>query len=138
MKTILNVRGHRVILEAEPVAVHIHVNDDLRRLFTQDADAATGDLIEAVKKFYADHFHKEFDVSNDSMAVEIWAHLFAERFSVAVRTLNLFQWLDHLAGLAIERSEVIDIGIPGHDNNRFIWDGLRWFRSALAACFLPR
>ncbi|HVZ96054.1 MAG TPA: hypothetical protein VG847_04210 [Chitinophagaceae bacterium] len=136
MKTTICVRDTRLELEMEEFALHLTINHNLRALLARDTEAATDEVVAAMKAAYHQAYSKNFTVSDASMAVEIWAHIYVEKFAIAIRSLNLFDWADKLANIAIGHAEVIDIGEEGHDNNRFIWNGLSVFRKAIAA-FLP-
>ncbi len=136
MKTTIKVRDKEIELRIEEFALHLTINNNLRTLLKHNTEANTDVVVAVMKAAYYDAFSRDFAVSNASMAVEIWAHIYAEKFAIALSSLNLFHWIDKIAAITIEHAEVIDIGEEGHDNNRFVWNGLSVFKKAIGA-FLP-
>ncbi len=70
------------------------------------------------------------------MAVEIWAHVYAEKFAEAVKNFSSINFVDKIAEKILHHAEIIDIGEKGHDDNRFVWDSLAVFKSAICSCCL--
>ena len=101
-------------------------------------EAATDDLVSAIKKEYYAQFNKPFDVTDASIAVEIWGHIFAGKFADTVKSVTRVKLADKLAEKVSSRCEVINIGRKGNDNNRFVWDWLASFKSIIAAMLLSR
>ncbi|HEX5152503.1 MAG TPA: hypothetical protein VFW07_13730 [Parafilimonas sp.] len=113
------------------------INDEqLTDLVTKMPEAATDELVSAIKEEYHDRFNKDFDVTNASMAVEIWGHVFAEKFANALRDIAPVKLLNSLAVKISSHCEVINIGKKDHDSNRIVWDLLAAFKPAIAAVLL--
>ena len=109
------------------------INDaQLAELVSETPHNTTDDLVAAIKREYHEHFNKDFDVTDASMAVEIWGHVFAEKFADAVKTISPVKLVDELAEKITSHCEVINIGEKKHDRNRFIWDMLAPFKAAIA------
>jgi hypothetical protein len=49
----------------------------LLKFLSRDIEARSSVFANAIKVDYLALYHKELDVSNDSMIVEIWGHVFA-------------------------------------------------------------
>jgi hypothetical protein len=133
MHTSVSVRGKNIDTQLNLHAIRIWNNDELSNLLSTDPEAATDELTLCIQAEYVKLFDTAFKVSNASIAVEIWAHVYAEKFAEAVKSFSEIQFIDKLADKIIHHAEIIDIGEKGHDNNRFIWDGLAVFKSAIAA-----
>lgn len=125
-----------VLFKENSIAV---VNDEqLWVLVTEMPEAATDELVSAIKKEYYTQFNKAFDVADASIAVEIWGHVFAEKFADTVKAITRVKLADKLAAKVSSHCEVINIGRKGNDNNRFVWDWLASFKSIIAAMLLRR
>lgn len=127
------------------ISVRLHLNsiaiisdEQLLALITEMPEAATDELVSAIKKEFHAQFNKDFDVANASMAVEIWGHVFAEKFATAVKTITSIRFVDQLAEKICLHCEVINIGNKDHDNNRFVWDWLAAFKPIIAAMLFRR
>ncbi|MEP6465224.1 MAG: hypothetical protein ABJB05_02915 [Parafilimonas sp.] len=132
MNTSINIRNKTVDINMEEHIIHITNNNSLVSLLADDTEVITDELVLAIKKTYHDIFNTELDVSDKSIAVEIWGHIYAEKFADAVESLTSINFIDKLAEKIIHHCKIIDIGEPGYDNNRFVWNGLAPFKSAIA------
>ena len=132
MNTSVSVQGKNISLKLKPYAVSIFNNDALSAMLEEKAEAATEELIACIKKEYFKLFNIDFKVSDASIAVEIWAHIYAEKFAEAVKNFSSINFIDKIAEKILHHAEEIDIGETGHDENRFVWDGLAVFKLAIA------
>jgi hypothetical protein len=132
MSTPVLVRSEIINVELKPHAIKIWNDDALPGLLKVDAESSTEELIENIKREYFKLFNIEFKVSNASIAIEIWAHVYAEKFADAVKDFSSVKFIDGIADKILRHAEVIDIGETGHDDNRFVWDGLAGFKSVIA------
>jgi len=132
MDTTLSVRGKNIQITFTQHKVKLTNNDQLAALLANNTEAATDELVAAIKTAFQRQNNRELDISNASMAVEIWGHVYAESFAAAVKSLSPFGFVDSLADKIIGHCAVIDMGEPGRDNNRFIWDRLASFKSNIA------
>jgi hypothetical protein len=130
MDITITVRGKSLHIYIRQHIIRITNDDELIALLAHDTEAATGELITAIKVRYQEEFGKELKVSDKSMAVEIWAHVYVEKFAKAIASLRITR---KLADAIIRRCEIIDIGEWGHDQNRFVWNALSVFKPVIAA-----
>jgi hypothetical protein len=130
MDITITVRGKSLHIYIRQHIIRITNDDELIALLAHDTEAATGELITAIKVRYQEEFGKELKVSDKSMAVEIWAHVYVEKFAKAIASLRITR---KLADAIIRRCEIIDIGEWGHDQNRFVWNALSIFKPLIAA-----
>ena len=132
MNTLVAVKGRSIGIELKPHAIKIYNDDALSSLLSNNADAATEELIACIKKEYFKLFNIDFNVSDASIAIEIWAHVYAEKFAESVKNFSSVNLVDKLAEKIMHHAEIIDIGEKGHDENRFVWDGLAGFKPVIA------
>ena len=133
MKKDIIIRDKTITVLFHRDRIGIISNDELFELIKKMPEAATEEFISAVKKEYYDHYNKDFNISDDSITVEIWGHIFADQFADAIKSLTNIKLIDNLAEKINAHCEVINIGERGHDNNRFLWDGLAAFKPAIKA-----
>jgi hypothetical protein len=130
MDITITVRGKSLHIYIRQHIIRITNDDELIALLAHDTEAATGELITTIKVRYQEEFGKKLKVSDKSMAVEIWAHVYVEKFAKAIASLRITR---KLADAIIRRCEIIDIGEWGHDQNRFVWNALSIFKPLIAA-----
>ncbi len=99
-------------------------------------ETATDELVSAIKKEFRIQFNKEFDVADNSLAVEIWGHVFAEKFANAIKKIIPGKLTDSFAQKISLHCEEINIGKKDNDSNRIIWDWLAVFKPAIAAMLI--
>ena len=132
----ISARGKNISVRLKRNMVDIINDEQLLDLVTKMPEAATGELVSAIKKEYHNKFNKDFEVADASMAVEIWGHIYAEKFADALKDIAPVKLISSLAQKITAHCEVINIGKKDHDNNRFIWDWLSVFKPAIAAILL--
>ena len=116
--------------------IAIKSDEQLFALITEMPEAATDELIYFIKKEYYAQFNKNLEVKGASIAVEIWGHVYAEKFANAIKKLTPLKLADGFAEKICSSCEVINIGNKEHDSNRFVWDWLASFKPAIAALLL--
>ena len=126
------LRDGSIKLELKAHAIKIFNNDALWAILKKNAEAATEQLILDIKKKYFELFNTDFKVSDASIAVEIWAHIYAEKFAEAVKSFSSINFIDKIAEKILNHAVIIDIGETGYDDNRFVWDELAVLKSAIA------
>lgn len=126
------MEGHRVRVVLRDGLIQISNDEGLRGLLQDDMIARTEHLVAAVKADYEKCMDKPLAISDDSLVVEIWAHVYAERFTLALKQAVDLALIDAAADFVIRRSEVIDCGERSKDSNRFFWDLLASFKAFLA------
>lgn len=137
MPQTISVRGKNIQLEIATHKIKLTNDDQLSQLLKSDTESATDELVNTLKVTFKQQMQRDIDISNNSMAVEIWGHVYSEKFLVIVKSLPTFGLLDGIAEKLIEHCEVIDMGESRHDNNRFVWNGLSYFKSEIAR-LLPK
>ena len=130
------IEGYWIRVVLRDGLIQIFNDENLQGLLEQDLIARTAALVASVKADYAEKMKKPLAVSEDSLVVEIWAHVYAERFTVALKQAIDLPLVEEMADFVIHRSEVIDCGERSKDSNRFVWDLLASFKAFLAP-FLP-
>jgi len=132
----ISVRNKNISVELKENNIAIISDEQLLSLINEMPEAATDELVSAIKKEFHTLFNKEFGVKDASIAVEIWGHVFAEKFASTVKSISDIKPVDALAEKICLHCEVINIGEKHHDNNRFIWDCLAPFKQIIASMLL--
>src|SRR5436305_2063725 len=132
MTTSIEVQRLIINVEFKLHAIRVFNSDELYELLKDHAETSTDELIINIKKEYQRLFDTDFKVSDASMAVEIWAHVYADRFAEAVKDHSSINVIEKIAEKIIDHAAVIDIGEKGHDENRFVWDDLSALKPAIA------
>ncbi len=118
-------------------------NDNaLKRLMHVDLNGVTDELIRLIKADYALFQGTPLAISDDSLVVEIWGHVYAEylllKYRKVMRAILIFGIYARLR----KSCEVIDCGEREKDPNRRLWDRLTryrgWFGKRLAKADLLR
>lgn len=131
--TTINVRNRNIHCEFELHIVRVYNDDELKALLAQEIEAATAELATEIKARYRSLFNVDYLVSDDSVAVEIWGHVHAEKMAEAIKHVTSLRLIDKVADIIIYHAEVIDMGERKHDENRFVWDLLAPFKSLIAS-----
>jgi len=132
VNTCILINNKNINLQLNLHAIKVFNTDSLSAIIAENTEATTQKLIDSIKKKYFKLFNVDFEVSDSSMAVEIWAHIYAEKFAEAVKDFSAVNFIDKAAEKIMHHAEVIDIGERGHDDNRFVWDALAVFKPAIA------
>jgi hypothetical protein len=132
VNTCILINNKSITLKLNLHALKIFNTDSLSAILAENTEETTQKLIDSIKKEYFKLFNIDFEVSDNSMAVEIWAHIYAEKFAEAVEKFSSVNFIDKAAEKIMHHAEVIDIGERGHDDNRFVWDALAVFKPAIA------
>lgn len=132
MKKTVTLDGKNITVDLEEFVIRIYNDDDLQALLAHNTEAITGELIKNIKAEFYKLNKKEFEIPAASIAVEIWGHVYADKFFEAVKSFSSIGVIDKLAEKFLVHCERIDIGEQGHDDNRFVWDMLAPFKSAIA------
>jgi hypothetical protein len=132
MNTVITVRNHDINIQFDEYMIHVTNNDSLTSLLAHDTEAATDELVTSIKAGYLKQFNKQFTVSDASLAVEIWAHVYVEKFADIIKAHSSVSFIDALMKKIIDHCEIIDMGESGHDHNRFAWNALAPLKSTIA------
>ncbi|SUJ26224.1 Uncharacterised protein [Sphingobacterium spiritivorum] len=104
---------------------------DLKKYLSEDIDNRSAVLVRHIKKDYFDFANKELLVTDDSMIIEIWGHIFASHIAGAIKNLVQLRLIEDVADFVIKRGDVIDCGESEVDSNRKIWDILSGFKGII-------
>ena len=132
MDKIIVVRGWQIPVKFVKHALRITNNNQLSGLLAHDTEAATDELVTALKQQYESLFDTSLLVSDTSLAVEIWGHVYVDKFFDIVKKVSTFTVIDKVADKIKHYCDIIDVGEKKHDENRFVWDGLSPFKSMIA------
>ena len=130
------IRDKNISVQLHENSIAIFSDEQLLSLITEMPEAATDELVSAIKREFHAQFNRYFGVASASMAVEIWGHVFAERFANTVKAITPVKFVDELLEKIRVHCKVINIGEKDHDNNRFVWDWLASFKQIIGAILL--
>jgi hypothetical protein len=119
-----------------PKIVRIDGFKELQKFLSKDIEARSEVLANAIKMDYLLLFDIELAVSNDSMIVEIWGHVYASYFAKAMKNMIQLKLIENIADFITNRSDTIDCGEIEIDHNRKLWDILANLKTIILT-FLP-
>jgi hypothetical protein len=134
----IRTRNKNISVRLRENGIAVINDEELFVLITQMPESATDEFVVALKSEFHWQFNKDFGVANASIAVEIWGHVFADKFADAVKAITPLKFVDGLAEKISTRCEIINIGSKDHDTNRVIWDWLAPFKPVIAAILLKQ
>ncbi|MDN3585794.1 hypothetical protein QWY86_03890 [Pedobacter aquatilis] len=94
-------------------------------------------LVRFIKTDYEATFEKQLNISDNSLTVEIWAHVYSHYFGLLLNKYNNIKWLKKILLKGIERAEIIDCGEKYKDTNRWFWDLISGLKRQIS-WFLPK
>ncbi|WP_231459664.1 MULTISPECIES: hypothetical protein [unclassified Pedobacter] len=94
-------------------------------------------LVKLIKADYINEYKRALNISNDSLVVEIWAHVYSHYFGLLINRNNKIKWLKKLLAKGINRAEIIDCGEKQIDTNRWFWDLISVFKLPIS-WFTPK
>lgn len=134
---IYDLSGHKLLVVFSNQLIQIKKPHQLKEFLSSDIKNRSEVLANYIKQDYFFLFGKELKVSNKSLIVEIWAHVFASYFARAIKKLIKLRPIENLAEFILKRSDIIDCGESNVDSNRKFWDVLSNFKGVILA-FLPQ
>ncbi len=135
MNVIIPVCNQNITVRFLQHAIKIYNDAQLTALLQHNIQASTNELILLIKKKYFELFNVDFKVSNASMAIEIWAHVYMQNFAEAVKSWSPVKLINKLMKRIIYHCQEVDIGERGHDDNRFVWNWLAVFKPLITHLF---
>lgn len=133
--TKLLIKNYSISVQVNQHAIKIFNDDGLTALLQHNTNTSTKELISCIKQRYFEFVNVDFKVSNASMAVEIWAHVYVEKMAESIQRKFPLKIIRKLTDKIIDHCKEIDIGEWGHDYNRFVWDVLAVFKPVIALLF---
>ena len=112
----------------------IRITNDkaLKRAAQRDPQESVDLLIKQINEDYYSYQGKALAVTSDSLAVEIWGHIYIEYFLLKYKKLLRVILVFGLYTRFRRSCEVIDCGEHGKDPNRGLWDMLAPHRGRIA------
>ena len=134
---IYDLSGHQLLVVFSDQLIQIKKPHHLKQFLSSDIKNRSEVLVNYIKQDYFLLFNKELDITNDSLIIEIWAHVYASYFARATKNLIKLKLIEKAANLIIKRSDTVDCGESDVDTNRKIWDILSNFKGIILT-FLPK
>ena len=134
---IYNLSGHKLLVVFRDQLIQIKKPHHLKAFLSSDIKNRSEVLVNYIKQDYFLLFAKELNVSNKSLIIEIWAHVFASFFARSIKKILRFKLVENAANFIIKRSDIIDCGESDLDSNRKLWDVLANFKRIILF-FLPK
>lgn len=138
MAHFIDLEGCKIKVSFKKRIVCITNDNELSKLLSHRIEERTTKLVKAIKKEYAALKGTELKIPDDSMIVEIWGHIYFERFALAINRFIKLKPVALFAKIAIKRCEIIDCGELSLDHNRFFWNALVPFKNLIAKLFLRK
>jgi hypothetical protein len=93
----IRTRNKNISVRLRENGIAILNDEELFALITEMPEAATDEFVFALKSEFYQRFNKDFGVANASIAVEIWGHVFADKFADAVKAITSCKIFEGLA-----------------------------------------
>lgn len=137
MEKTYDLGGCEVKVSYKSKLVQIVGSKELLVFLSEDLKANTLKLAKLIKADYVTLMGKPLKITNQSLMVEIWGHLYASHFANAIKELINLKLIDNLTEIVTKRSDSIDCGEAEVDSNRKFWDTLAKFNHIIIKC-LPK
>jgi len=131
MEKRYNLDGSLVTVLFEPKMVRIIGHDQLLKFLKANLSEHTQQLVMHIKTDYQSSFGTPLNISDESLAVEIWGHLYASKFANVLQELVKLEVIENLTERVKQRSDTIDCGEADVDSNRKFWDVLSKFNNLI-------
>jgi hypothetical protein len=116
--------------------IRITNNLQLWIFFDQHIVERTAGLVSMIKQDYREFFGQPLAISNRSLGLEIWGHLYYEVFILSICKLLRLNGNSPRVKILLKSSQIIDCGERHKDSNRKLWDFLAPLHNAIGR-FLP-
>ena len=138
MILIILLQGNNISVRFKLHAIKIFNDEQLNALLHHNTKLANNELILLIKKKYFELYNVDFKVSNASMAIEIWAHVYLQKITELFKSRFHFWLTNKIAQKIINHCKEIDIGEKGHDDNRFVWNWLAFLKPVISNLFFKK
>lgn len=128
MEKTYELSGCKLVVSFKQQLIRIASPQALQKFLSQDIELRSKILVNYIKQDYLNFIGKELAVSNNSIIIEIWGHVYASYLAKSVKKLIRLKLIQPTLNLIIERSDTIDCGEKEVDSNRWIWDLLAHFK----------
>ena len=137
MDKVYELRNCDIKVGLDEGLIRIYSDKALWRYLDGEVALRTLELVKVIKTDYQKEFNKSLKISDNSLMVEIWAHVYSDYFGLLIKRNLKINWVQNLIQKGIERAEIIDCGEKKFDTNRWVWDFLAHFKS-IVSLFLPK
>jgi hypothetical protein len=137
MKLRYEIDGHEVIVNIHEQLVCITNDDAFKNAIASRPVHSVAFLINSLRADYARIYGSVLAIGDDSFAVEIWGHLYAEYCLLKYKTVLRFVFPFGLYNRFLRSCRVFDCGARGKDPNRWVWDILARYRHKIEG-WLPK
>lgn len=131
MKKEYHIMNYMIRVSFSPKIVHITNDKDMECLLSEDLEGGTQEMVKLIKGDYFKEYQEALRISEDSMMIEIWGHVYFEYFTVLATRIFSSELTDKIAGWVIQRCETIDSGEGEVDMDRKFWDSLAPFKEII-------
>ena len=121
-KDTVMVDGVAITYYLSNKAVHIDNNEELK-LIIKDPKTAIA-LARKLKERYYKRYGSELSVTELSMAIEIYGHIYPEKIAGAVKSIPIPDFIEDKLDDLMDKTDFIDSGEESIDQNRKIWDAI--------------
>lgn len=131
MEKEYDLEGCKVTVIFMPKLVQISGTEQLLLFLSTNLAAHTLSLVQQIKTDYQSIIGTSLNISDESLMVEIWGHLYASKFANILQELIKLKAIENFTEMVIQRSDTIDCGEADVDSNRKFWDVLSTFNSLI-------
>jgi len=121
----------------EDKLIRIKKPEALQQFLSRDIELRSTTLVNHIKLDYLDFTGNALGITNDSMIVEIWGHVYASYVAKAIKKLIRLKLVGRIADFIIHRGDTIDCGENDVDSNRKFWDLFANFKGMIQS-LLPK
>ncbi len=127
-----DLAGCKVLVIFEAKLIRIVGSRELLDFISINPNTQTLKLVKLFKADYLVMMGKRLKITNASLMVEIWAHLYASKFSNALSELIKLRIIQNITAHVAKRSDTIDCGEAEVDTNRKFWDVISKFNGIIS------
>ena len=102
--------GHKLLVIFDEKLIRIKKPRALQKFLSSDIDNRSEVLVNYINQDYFLLMGKELAITNDSLIIEIWGHVYASYFARAMKNLIKLKLIEKAADFIITRSDTIDCG----------------------------
>lgn len=113
-----------VSVQLKPQIVCVYNDEGLHCLLKDNIPLRVTQLVQHIRVDYEQLFHQSLHITNNSLIVEIWAHVYAERLTFAIARFLNWRLMWKCYKFVKKRCDIIDCGESALDSNRWAWDML--------------
>ncbi|PWS29127.1 hypothetical protein DHW03_04695 [Pedobacter yonginense] len=128
MNQLYELEGCTIKVDIEPKLIRVYGNAELWRFLDGAPSLRFDVLIDTIKKDYENHLGKPLMITNDSLIVEIVAHVYCDYIGLIFNRLVKISLIQRLVTKLLKRAEIVDCGEKGVDSNRWLWDYLARYK----------